>query len=97
MADPSPYKTPRWVKISGIILIGLVLLAVVVLLVATALGLHDPSLDPGRHGPGRGTPSGGAGSQITLSSSLEDYALSGGDLVGRAARSGVTGLGWQGP
>src|SRR3972149_2576977 len=33
---------PRWVKVSGIIVIGLVLLVVVVLLVATALGLHTP-------------------------------------------------------
>ncbi|HZA93268.1 MAG TPA: hypothetical protein VE420_11630 [Gemmatimonadales bacterium] len=43
--------TPRWVKVSGIIVIVLVLLVVVVLLVATALGLHTPSVGPGGHGP----------------------------------------------
>jgi hypothetical protein len=46
-----PPSTPRWVKVSGIIVIGLVLLVVVVLLVATALGLHTPSVGPGGHGP----------------------------------------------
>ena len=61
MADLPPYRTPRWVKVSGIIVIGLVLLVVVVLIVATALGLHTPSFGPGGHGPNRGTPSSEAG------------------------------------
>ncbi len=42
---------PRWVKVSGIIVIGLVLLVVVALLVGTALGLHTPPAGPGGHGP----------------------------------------------
>ena len=42
--------TPRWVKVSGIIVLVLVLLVVGVLLVATALGLHTPG-GPGGHGP----------------------------------------------
>jgi hypothetical protein len=50
-AADRPPSTPRWVKVSGIIVIGLVLLVVVVLLVATALGLHTPSVGPGGHGP----------------------------------------------
>ena len=51
MADRPPYPgTPRWVKVSGIIVIGLVLLVVVVLLVAMALGLHTPG-GPGGHAP----------------------------------------------
>jgi len=61
-ADPSPGDgtgvgpgreypgTPRWVKLSGFIVLGLVLLAVVVLVVTTALGLHTPG-GPGGHGP----------------------------------------------
>jgi uncharacterized cupredoxin-like copper-binding protein len=48
-ADRQP-RTPRWVKVFGIIAIVLVLLVVVVLLVGG-----------GRHGPGRHTSSGGAG------------------------------------
>ena len=63
MADPTPGDDtgvgpgleypgmPRWVKVSGIILIGLVLLVVVVLLVTTALGLHTPPGGPGGHTP----------------------------------------------
>jgi len=48
--SPTAYPgTPRWVKVSGIVVIGLVLLVVVVLLVATALGLHTPG-GPGGHG-----------------------------------------------
>ena len=60
MADLPPYRTPRWVKVFGIIAIGVVLLVVVGLLVATALGLHDPSVGPRRHGPGSDTNSPGA-------------------------------------
>ena len=86
---------PRWVKVSGFIAIGLVLLVVAVLLVATALGLHTPSIGPGRHGPGRGTPSGDAGSQTPLSIGTEDYALSGGDLIGQTSRLSITEQGVQ--
>ena len=52
MADRPPYPgMPRWVKVSGIILIVLVLLVVIIML--TGVG--------GEHGPGRHMPSGGAG------------------------------------
>ena len=89
MAELPPYRTPRWVKVFGIIVIGLVLLVVVVLLVATALGLHTPPGGPGQHGPGRSTPSGNA-SWTTLSSVIEDPALSGSDLAGHTSRSSIT-------
>jgi hypothetical protein len=67
-ADPTPGVEPdreypgmpRWVKVSGLIVIGLVLLVVVVLLVATALGLHTPG-GPGGHGLSRHIASGDAG------------------------------------
>jgi len=49
MADLPPYRTPRWVKVFGIIVIVLVLLAVIVLF--TGIG--------GEHGPGRHMSSGG--------------------------------------
>jgi uncharacterized cupredoxin-like copper-binding protein len=55
MADLPPYRTPRWVKVFGIIVIGLVLLAGVVLVVTTALGLHTPG-GPGGHGLGGDMP-----------------------------------------
>jgi len=45
--------TPRWVKVSGIIVLVLVLLVVVLLVVGG-----------GSHGPGRHLPSGGAGRHI---------------------------------
>ncbi len=51
MADLPPYRTPRWVKIAGIIAIVLVLLIGIIL--ATGIG--------GEHGPGRHMPSGDAG------------------------------------
>ena len=51
MADPPPYRTPRWVKLFGIIALALVLLVGIVLL--TGVG--------GDHGPGRHLPSGAAG------------------------------------
>ena len=51
MADRPPYpSTPRWVKVSGIIVIVLVLLVVIIMV--TGVG--------GEHGPGRHLPSGGA-------------------------------------
>ena len=54
MADRPPYPgTPRWVKVSGIIVIVLVLLVVIIMV--TGVG--------GEHGPGRHLPSGGAGGQ----------------------------------
>lgn len=55
MADLPPYRTPRWVKIIGIIALVLVLLVGIILL--TDLG--------GEHGPGRHMPSGGAGSHAS--------------------------------
>jgi uncharacterized cupredoxin-like copper-binding protein len=50
MAELPPYRTPRWVKVVGIIALVLVVLVGIVL--ATGLG--------GQHGPGRHLPSGGA-------------------------------------
>ena len=51
MADRSPYSTPRWVIIVGMIALVLVLLVGIMLLVGIG----------GAHGPGRPLPSGGAG------------------------------------
>ena len=56
---PSYPGTPRWVKVSGIIVIVLVLLAVIMLLSG--------------HGPGRHTSSGEAGSQVVLSSVMDEH------------------------
>jgi hypothetical protein len=49
MADLPPYRTPRWVKVFGIIVVVLVLL--VVIHVVTGIG--------GDHGPGRHMSMGG--------------------------------------
>jgi len=57
---PSYPGTPRWVKVSGIIVIVLVLLVVILLLIG--------------HGPGRHTSSGDAGSQVVLSSVMDEHA-----------------------
>jgi len=60
MPEPPPYPgTPRWVKVSGIIVIVLVLLVVIIMV--TGVG--------GAHGPGRHMPSGAPGSH-TPSGSL---------------------------
>ena len=64
------YRTPRWVKVFGIILIVVVLLVVVVL--ATGIG--------GEHGPGRHMPSGDAGSNPPAASVTEDLTASNSDL-----------------
>jgi hypothetical protein len=48
MADQSSYRTPRWVLVTGIIVLGLAILVSIVLL--TGIG--------GEHGPGRHLPSG---------------------------------------
>lgn len=64
MADPSPHPgMPRWVKVSGIVVIVVVLLFVVARMF---IG--------GEHGPGRHTPSGDAGGQVPPSSVMEDHA-----------------------
>ncbi len=47
---PTYPGTPRWVKVSGIVVLVLVLLLVIMLFAGG-----------GRHGPGRHTPAGGAG------------------------------------
>jgi hypothetical protein len=53
----SPPKTPRWVKVSGIIVIVLVLLYVALELSGAGGGQHGP----GRHTPfGQHSPSGGS-------------------------------------
>lgn len=58
---PSYPGTPRWVKVSGIIVGVLVLLFLVILF--TGVG--------GPHGPGRHLPSGETGGQITTSGVTE--------------------------
>jgi hypothetical protein len=71
----SPPGMPRWVKVSGIIVAVVVLLLVIVLLLA------------GGHGPRRHL-SGGAGSQLALSSVTAGLTLCGGGLGGRHAVRG---------
>ena len=71
MADPPPYRTPRWVKLFGIIALALVLLVGIVLL--TGVG--------GDHGPGRHLPSGHAGDPPSFSVA-EDHTPSGRDPGG---------------
>jgi hypothetical protein len=59
MADLPPYKTPRWVKIAGIIALVLVLLVGIIMV--TGIG--------GEHGPGRHIPRGNtrpSSGQITI-------------------------------
>ncbi len=70
MTDPPPYRTPRWVKIVGII--ALVLVVLVGILLLAGIG--------GEHGPGRHMPSGGAGGHTPPASVIEDYTSSGGRL-----------------
>jgi hypothetical protein len=60
---PSYPGTPRWVKVSGMVVIVLVLLVLIMLLSG--------------HGPGRHTSSGDAGSQVVLSSARDEYAPAG--------------------
>ena len=57
---PSYPGTPRWVKVSAIIVIVLVLLVAIMLLSG--------------HGPGRHTSSGDAGSQVVLSGVMDERA-----------------------
>jgi hypothetical protein len=57
---PSYPGTPRWVKVSGIILIVLVLLVVIMLLTG--------------HGPGRHTSSGDASGQVVRSSVTDEHS-----------------------
>ncbi len=65
MADRPPYPgIPRWVKVSGIIVIVLVLLVVIMLV--TGVG--------GSHGPGRHATSGGAGSDTPPASGVGEPA-----------------------
>lgn len=66
----STYRTPRWVKVLGIIALVVVLLVVVVLV--TGLG--------GQHGPGRHLPSGDAGGDTSPASVTEALTPSTGDL-----------------
>ena len=55
MTDRPPYPgTPRWVKVSGIVVLVLVVLVVIVMVVSG-----------GNHGPSRHMPSGAAGDQIS--------------------------------
>lgn len=66
----STYRTPRWVKVFGIITLIVVLVIVVVL--ATGLG--------GPHGPRRHAPSGDAGGDILVWSVTASPRPSDGDL-----------------
>lgn len=62
MGDLPPYPgTPRWVKVSGIIVGALILLAVILILAGVG----------GPHGPGRHTSSGDAGGQAPPSGIAE--------------------------
>jgi hypothetical protein len=61
---PSYPGTPRWVKVSGIVVIVLVVLVAIMLLSG--------------HGPGRHTSSGDAGSQAVPSGLMEAHAPPGG-------------------
>jgi hypothetical protein len=61
MGNRPPYPgTPRWVKVSGIIVIVVVLLVVIMFLTG--------------HGPGRHTSSGDAGSRAVLSGVMDERA-----------------------
>ena len=68
MADLPPYRTPRWVKIIGII--ALVLVLVLGILHLTGLG--------GNHGPGRHLPSGGAGDARPLTMIIDQASFASG-------------------
>lgn len=79
MADLPPYPgTPRWVKVSGIVVGVLVLLVVIVLV--TGLG--------GPHGPGRHTWSGDAGGQTPPFSVAKEPTQAGGGLAGHTPPEG---------
>lgn len=69
-ASGSTYRTPRWVKVFGIIIVVLILVVVVVF--ATGIG--------GEHGPGRHMPSGDATGDTPSASTTEDLTSSGSDL-----------------
>jgi len=66
----TPPRTPRWVKVFGIIALVVALLFVISLLAGV------------RHGPGLHTPSGDAGGYTLPSSVIEGYTPPGGDLGG---------------
>jgi hypothetical protein len=73
MADLPPYPgTPRWVKVSGIIVGVLVVLAIIIVL--TGVG--------GPHGPGRHTSSGDVTGRTTPSSVAREATSPGGGLAG---------------
>jgi hypothetical protein len=73
MADRPPYPgTPRWVKVSGIVVIVLVLLVVVLHL---AGAVRD-------HGPGRHMPAGGAGGDTPPAGVIEHRTPFGGVPAG---------------
>lgn len=65
-------RTPRWVKVFGIIVIVLVLLVGIIMV--SGIG--------GEHGPGRHIPSGDTGGQTVPSSVIGGYAPPGSDLGG---------------
>jgi hypothetical protein len=70
MADLPPYRTPRWVKIIGIIALVLVLL----------LGILHLTSMRGNHGPGRHLPSGDAGSTPPVSIIVDQSSFTRGSM-----------------
>jgi hypothetical protein len=79
MADLPPYPgTPRWVKVSGIVVGVLVLVALFVVL--TGIG--------GPHGPGRLMRSDGTGGQTPPSSFAKEPTPPGGGLAGHTPPEG---------
>ncbi len=61
-----PPSTPRWVKVSGII-VGVLVLVFVILQLTGTMGV-------GEHGPDKHVPSGDAGGQVAPSSVMGDPA-----------------------
>jgi len=70
-SSSTPPRTPRWVKVFGII----ALVVVVLFAISLLLGVQ--------HGPGMHTPSGDAGGYTLSSSVIEGYTVRGGDLGGQ--------------
>jgi hypothetical protein len=75
MADPPPYPgTPRWVKVSGIV-VGVLVLLIAILVHAGG-------------GPHHNIPSGDVDGEIRPSSLTQDSAPSGGGVAGHAPSEG---------
>ncbi len=80
MPDLPAYPgTPRWVKLSGIVVGVLILLVIIVILVGDGLG---------RHGPGRHMSSGDAG-RYMAASEFADVHTDASEVVDRSASTGA--------